>query len=64
VEPGPAKEGRDQVNAVHGFIATLGSDPVMRERVLYVFSVLPEDVQEEFMGDRLRGVDSLPSRGR
>jgi len=49
--PGPAKEGRDEVNAVHHFIATLISDPVMRERVLSVFSSLPEGVQEEFMGD-------------
>lgn len=39
------------MNAAHDFIATLISDPVMRERVLYVFSALPEDVQEEFMGD-------------
>jgi hypothetical protein len=37
------------VNAVHDFIATLISDPVMRERVLYVFSALPEGVQEEFI---------------
>ncbi|MDP2702448.1 MAG: hypothetical protein Q8P98_10315 [Candidatus Rokubacteria bacterium] len=49
--PGPAKEGRDEVNAVHDFMATLISDPVMRERVLYVFSALPEGVQAEFMGD-------------
>jgi len=49
--PGPAKEGRGEVNAVHHFIATLISDPVMRERVLSVFSSLPEGVQEEFMGD-------------
>lgn len=48
---GHAKEGRDEVNAVHHFIATLISDPVMRERVLSVFSSLPEGVQEEFMGD-------------
>lgn len=39
------------MNAAHDFIATLISDPVMRERVLYVFSALPEDVQEGFMGD-------------
>lgn len=49
--PGLAKEGRNAVNAVHDFIATLISDPVMRERVGYVFSALPEGVQEEFMGD-------------
>ena len=48
---GPAKEGGDQVKAAHDFIASLISDPVMRERVLYVFSALPEGVQEEFMGD-------------
>jgi len=39
------------VIAAHDFIATLISDPAMRERVLSVFSALPEDVQEEFMGD-------------
>ena len=39
------------MNAAHDFMASLISDPVMRERVLYVFSALPEDVQEEFMGD-------------
>jgi hypothetical protein len=39
------------VNAAHDFIATLISDPVMRERVLSVFSALPKRVQEEFMGD-------------
>ena len=39
------------MNAVHDFIATLISDPVMRERVLHVFSALPESAQEEFMGD-------------
>ena len=49
--PGPAKEGRNAVNAVHDFIATWIDDPVMRERVGYVFSALPEGVQEEFMGD-------------
>lgn len=49
--PGPAKEGRDEVNAVHDFMATLISDPVMRERVLHVFSALPENVQEDFMRD-------------
>jgi len=49
--PGPAKEGRDEVNPVHDFMATLISDPVMRERVLHVFSALPEGVQAEFMGD-------------
>ena len=48
---GHAKEGGDQVKAVRDFIATLISDPVMRERVLYVFSALPEGAQEEFMGD-------------
>jgi len=37
------------VNAVHDFIATSISDPVMRERVLHVFSALPENVQEEFL---------------
>lgn len=51
VAAGPAKEGRDQVNAVHGFMAALISEPVMRERVLSVFSALPEHVQEEFIGD-------------
>ena len=39
------------VNAVHDFIATWIDDPVMRERVRYVFSALPEGVQQEFMGD-------------
>ena len=39
------------MNAVHDFMATLISDPVMRERVLHVFSALPENVQEEFMRD-------------
>ena len=51
VAAGPAKEGGDQVKAAQDFIASLISDPVMRERVLYVFSALPEGVQEEFMGD-------------
>jgi hypothetical protein len=49
--PGPAKEGRNVVNAVHDFIATWIDDLVMRERVRYVFSALPEGVQQEFMGD-------------
>ena len=39
------------MNAVHDFIASLISDPVMREPALSVFSALPEGVQEEFMGD-------------
>ena len=39
------------MNAVHDFMASLISDPVMRERVRYVFSALPEGVQQEFMGD-------------
>jgi len=39
------------VNAAHDFIATLISDPGMRERVLHVFSALPENAREEFMGD-------------
>lgn len=48
---GPAKEGGDQVKAVRDFIADLISDPVMRERILSVFSALPEGVQAEFMED-------------
>ncbi len=39
------------MNAAHDFIATLISDPMMRERVLHVFSALPENVQEDFMRD-------------
>ena len=39
------------MNAGHDFMAGLTSDPVMRERVLSVFSALPEGVQAEFMED-------------
>jgi hypothetical protein len=35
----------------HDFIAAFITDGTLKERVLYVFSTLPEDVQKEFMGD-------------
>jgi len=43
--------GGDQVKAVHDFIATVISDETLKERVLEVFTALPEDVQKEFMQD-------------
>jgi hypothetical protein len=39
------------VRAVHDFIAAFITDETLKERVLHVFSALPEDVQNEFMGD-------------
>jgi hypothetical protein len=36
---------------VHDFIAAFITDETLKERVLYVFSTLPEDVQKEFMQD-------------
>jgi len=41
----------DQVKAVSDFIATFIADQTLKERVLHVFSALPEDVQREFMQD-------------
>ena len=43
--------GGDHVDPVHDFIATFITDETLKERVLHVFSALPEDVQKEFMGD-------------
>jgi hypothetical protein len=36
---------------VHDFIGAFITDETLKERVLYVFSTLPEDVQKEFMQD-------------
>ncbi len=36
---------------VHDFIAAFITDETLKERVLYVFSTLPEDAQKEFMQD-------------
>ncbi len=43
--------GGDQVKAVHDFIAAVITDETLKERVLHVFSALPEDVRKEFMQD-------------
>jgi len=43
--------GRARVNAVHDFVATFITDEPLKERVVNVFSALPERVQEELMGD-------------
>ena len=39
------------VKAVHNFIAAFITDETLKERVLHVFSALPEDVRNEFMRD-------------
>ncbi len=39
------------MKAVHDFIATVITDETLKERVVHVFSALPEDVQKEFMQD-------------
>jgi len=43
--------GGDQVKTVHDFIATAITDETLKDRVLHVFSALPERVQAEFMLD-------------
>ena len=41
----------ERVNTVRDFIATAITDEALKERVLHVFSALPEDVRNEFMRD-------------
>ncbi len=47
----PVRVGRDHVNVLRDFVATFITDERLKERVVHVFSALPKDVQEEFMGD-------------
>ena len=48
---GDVRGGQDQVQAVHDFVAAFLTDETLKERVLHVFSALPEGAQKELMQD-------------